>query len=268
MAGCRAEPGLAPPRASLGPTRRPSSLSRSREEPCRTSPAPRGPSPEQSSCSLSSSAWWQPRRCSSHRPLRPPRPRRRSATRSCRPPARQCCGRVPAASPGTSTTAPAASSSPQTAPCPRPRWPRSRRAPAPRPADQPRLRRLPAPARSRWRDLRRPVPLLARLQRRQGRHLLLPHRGALREGRQDLVHRPGTPHPDRPHHRLQLPQERLRPGAVHQHLAVAPGRLHRGQRRRRRAGHPDRLDVRHPLRHRDRPRTSPSATRAAARSPA
>ena len=52
-------------------------------------------------------------------------------------------------------------------------------------------RYVPAAAVGRGRHLRRPVPLLARLQRGQRKHLLLPHRRALREGRQDLVHQPG-----------------------------------------------------------------------------
>ena len=207
VAGCRAEPAWLRPCAS-GPTRRPSSLSRSREEPCRPSSALRAPSPEQSSCSPSSSAWSRPRRCSSHR-LRRPRPAHVVQPRAA-------VGRRP----GTAALG-----------CRRHRLVRRRQhrprrrhgrqhrvegrggvAPAvgrlgrPGPADQPRGGHLPAAARGRRRDLRRPVPLLARLQRRQGRHLLLPHRRALREGRQDLVHRPGPPHADRPHHRLQLPR--------------------------------------------------------------
>ena len=64
---------------------------------------------------------------------------------------------------------------------------------------------IPAAAVGRGCDLRRRVPLLARLQRGQRKHLLLLDRGSLREARQHLVRQLGPEHTDRPDRQLQLP---------------------------------------------------------------
>ena len=125
--------------------------------------------------------------------------------------------------------------------------------PQPRRGGAPRVRR---PARSarlrhrRRRDLRRRVPLLARLQRPQRQHVLLPDRRPLQQdraqrgGRQQLAARciGGTG-------RHQLPRQRLRHRPL-QHARMRPTRpgtrraaqdiTSAGERRRRPVGHPPR----------------------------
>ena len=98
---------------------------------------------------------------------------------------------------------------------------RSRRRPAPTPAPS----RSSAPRASSSKLIpggdaiyAEQLALLRRLQRPQRQHVLLPDRRSLHRRRGHLVLQLRPHHGDRPHRRVQLPRQRLRPRAL-QHLA-------------------------------------------------